>query len=127
MSESARNKGKKNATHTGSNSRTLQRLWILGFLNLHLEVKKWFPLCSGHPNLEITIFQIRNTLIPYQIHFHFYTFLPKSARNKGNNDVNCRLAFRLTSGEFKFFNSETEIANVIANLKICMLSFSDLR
>ena len=32
------------------------------------------------------------------------------------SDVNCRLAFRLTSGEFKFFNSETEIANVIANL-----------
>ena len=32
------------------------------------------------------------------------------------SDVNCRLAFRLTSGEFKFFNSQTEIANVIANL-----------
>ena len=32
------------------------------------------------------------------------------------SDVNCKLAFRLTSGEFKFFNSETEIANVIANL-----------
>ena len=30
--------------------------------------------------------------------------------------VNCRLAFRLTSGEFKLFNSETEIVNVIANL-----------
>ena len=32
------------------------------------------------------------------------------------SDVNCRLVFRLTSDEFKFFNSETEIANVIANL-----------
>ena len=32
------------------------------------------------------------------------------------SDVNCRLAFRLTSAEFKFFNSETEIANVISNL-----------
>ena len=34
----------------------------------------------------------------------------------GFSDVNCRLAVRLTSSEFKVFNSETEIANVIANL-----------
>ena len=32
------------------------------------------------------------------------------------SDLSCRLAFRLTSGEFKFSNSETENADVIANL-----------
>ena len=32
------------------------------------------------------------------------------------SDVNCRLAFRLTLGEFKFFKSEAEIANAIAYL-----------
>ena len=32
------------------------------------------------------------------------------------SDVNCRLAFRLNTGNFKFFNSETEVANIIANL-----------
>ena len=32
------------------------------------------------------------------------------------SDVNCRLALRLTNGDFKFFNSETELASVIANL-----------
>ena len=32
------------------------------------------------------------------------------------SDVNCRLALRLTNGDFKFFNSETELASIIANL-----------
>ena len=32
------------------------------------------------------------------------------------SDVKCLLASRLTLSEFKFFNSETEIANVIDNL-----------
>ena len=31
------------------------------------------------------------------------------------SDVNCRLALRLTNGGFKFFNSETELASIIAN------------
>ena len=32
------------------------------------------------------------------------------------SDVNCRLALKLTNGDFKFFNSETELASIIANL-----------
>ena len=32
------------------------------------------------------------------------------------SDVNCRLAFRLITGGFKLFNSEIEVANIIANL-----------
>ena len=32
------------------------------------------------------------------------------------SDVNRRLAFRLNAGNFKFFNSEIEVANIIANL-----------
>ena len=36
------------------------------------------------------------------------------------SDVNCRLAFRLNTGDFKFFNSEIEVANIIANLQTCV-------
>ena len=30
---------------------------------MHLEVREGFPLRSGHPNLEINIFQITNAII----------------------------------------------------------------
>ena len=32
------------------------------------------------------------------------------------SDANCRLALRLTNRDFKFFNSETELVSIIANL-----------
>ena len=32
------------------------------------------------------------------------------------SDVSCRLAFRLNTEDFKFFNSEIEVANIIVNL-----------
>ena len=56
---------------------------MLVFLNLLLGVRECFPLLSGPPTLERNIFQIRSIIILYQIHFHFYIFFSKSARNKG--------------------------------------------
>ena len=45
----------------------------LMFLNLHLEVREWFPLLSGHSNLQINIFHISYTVIfdPFLFHFCF--------------------------------------------------------
>ena len=38
--------------------------------------------------------------------------------------VNCRLAFRLNTGDFKFFNSEIEVAN-IKLVNVCLKSLQD--
>ena len=35
-----------------------------------------FPLCFGHPNLEINIFPISYTVISYQFLSHFYISCP---------------------------------------------------
>ena len=49
-----------------------QSSWILGSLNLHLEVRESVSLLSGHPNLEINIFHISYAIIYYPFLFHFY-------------------------------------------------------
>ena len=49
---------------------------VLGFLNLHLEVREWFPLLSGQYKLEINLFYIRYTNIFYPFLFHFYISCP---------------------------------------------------
>ena len=65
---------------------------------MHLEVRECFPLRSGHSTLEINIFQIRNTIILYQIHFHFYI----SCLNRpGIRERKTRLARVLNSRRYK--------------------------
>ena len=45
--------------------------WISMFLNLHLDVRKLFPLLSGLPRLKIKIFHRSYTIIFYPFLFHF--------------------------------------------------------
>ena len=54
----------------------------LAQVQLHLEVKERSHLCSGHPNLAINIFHIRNTIIFECMSLSFLYFVSKSTRNK---------------------------------------------
>ena len=66
-----------NETGTGFEVKHVRQVMdvMLGFLNLHLGVRECFPLLSGLSTLQLNVFQIRSTIILYQIHFHFYFYI----------------------------------------------------